>query len=131
MENIIKMKHIVVGVLFLWSCSTKNKVLNQGEGYYKMSSKNNQKRIEPVILGTVYDELGKPFGGATIQINDKGYYTANKLGKYMFNLPIGKHKVSAKNIGFKMVTLDQLKCDVGDTIRIDFFLKQDTIVFRD
>lgn len=115
-------------LLFLGACLTPKNRVKHRDGYYKISVLNNKKNVAPVFFGKVYDELGGPFKGALLQIDDNKYQSADTLGKFLFSLPAGKHKLTAKNISYKFLTIKKINASLGDSISIDFYLKQDTTI---
>jgi hypothetical protein len=128
----IKFKALIVIIGMLTSsCFLNHNVKSREEGYYKILPLKATKLADPVIFGNVYDELGAPFNGALILNDDKKYESADAYGKFLFKLSVGIHKLRAKNISYKFVTIYNLPVALGDSIQIDFYLEQDTSIVLD
>lgn len=89
------------------------------------------------VTGTVSDPSGAPIEGAQIQVrNTKTGYSAGAItrgnGQYSVQglLPDDSYSVTVRRIGFQPVTRENRRVTLGESIREDFRLEQQTAVLE-
>lgn len=134
MKILIKITAIFTLMIVNFSCSTKRGLVKSKEGAYEISINKSSSDNDPVISGHVYEFGTKnPVLGASVW-NDKHYDIKTQVdlkGTFSYGIKPGKYKTHASFVGFRPSLTSNFLASKGDTIKIDFYLKQDTSGFPD
>lgn len=111
---------LLIGLAIMDGCA-----VNRNGFYSKKKYKTESKKI--VVTGTIYDTdlNNRTLPGVVIKSLDNTILTkANSDGKYRFEVKKGYHKFSAIWIGYSTLSTKTIKLVDGDSIVIDFVLKE-------
>lgn len=106
------------------SCSTKQGLIIRKEGYYNLSIVNSTKDDEPTVLGVIYDDTKEILPGAFVKADKSPRVTNDSVGRYEFKTYPGKHTFEGFSVGYKSTYTKTILIKKGDTVKIDFYLKQ-------
>lgn len=107
-------------------CSTKQGLIIKKYGIYNLSIVNSTKHHDPIVLGVIYDDKKEILPGAFVKADKLPRVMNNRLGKYEFKTQPGKHTFEGFSVGYKSTYTKTILIKKGDTVKINFYLKQDT-----
>ncbi|WP_175633346.1 carboxypeptidase-like regulatory domain-containing protein [Pedobacter ghigonis] len=100
-------------------------VLNRNGSFEKTIYKTKSDKI--IVTGTVYDthKNNRTLPGVAIKSADTNLLTTtNRDGKFRVDLSEGKHIIRASYIGYLMTSTRSIELVKGDSLVIDFVLKE-------
>lgn len=128
-QKYIKRKFLLFASILFSAC-----VVNKPDGFIKTQNgssysykviKTSNKAL-PVICGSVYEHGTKYLLiAAAVQVDEKKDSQTDS-GKFVLNVQPGKHKFKATWFGYLRCETKTFNTSMGDTIKFDFYLKQNT-----
>lgn len=123
-RKLIKITAMLTFVILNISCSTKQGLIIRKDGSYNLSIVNSTKDDEPIVLGVIYDDKKEILPGAFVKADKLPRVMNNRLGKYEFKTHPGEHTFEGFSVGYKSTYTKTILIKKGDTVKIDFYLKQ-------
>ncbi|WP_157287846.1 hypothetical protein [Pedobacter cryoconitis] len=123
--KLIKTATMLAFVGFNISCSTNQGLVKRKDGSYNLNIVNSTKGAEPLVIGVIYEYTAKEIlPGAFVKADKLPRIANDKVGKYVFNINPGKHSFEGFCVGYKSTYTKPILIKKGDTVKIDFYLKQ-------
>nr|WP_199156129.1 carboxypeptidase-like regulatory domain-containing protein [Pedobacter sp. ASV2] len=117
-------KQIIILSFSIITISLLGCLVQQNGTYTQTQLKTKSDKV--VVSGTVYDtdKNNRTLPGAAIKSTDTTFLTStDKNGKYHIELSPGKHILRATYIGYRLNSTKAINLVKGDSIILDFVLK--------
>ncbi|WP_164463309.1 carboxypeptidase-like regulatory domain-containing protein [Chryseobacterium sp. G0201] len=117
-------KQIITLIFSTITISLLGFLVQQNGSYTQTILKTKSDKV--VVVGTVYDtdKNNRTLPGSTIKSTDTTFLTStDKNGKYHIELSPGKHILRATYIGYQLNSTKTIDLVQGDSIILDFVLK--------
>lgn len=118
--------YFIFSLALLFSCSSNKKLTPSISGYYKIKIYKSTLKNKAVIFGHIYEyktTYSIPF--SVVKVNNVFINKADVNGIYSFVIQPQTCFLRSTAISYKFTEVEKLKISSGDSIRIDFYLKQD------
>lgn len=113
-------------------CITKQGLVKNKSGDYELYIIKSGLSHAPIVTGRIKEyKSNDTLNGGTIKVDNKIINNTDKFGKFTFNIKPGKHTITGVRIGWYYINSKKIIAKVGDTIKIVFYLKQDSGSFID
>lgn len=108
-------------------CASQKGLINTKDGSYKIKIAASSVTIDSAIIyGYIYDEKSKtPIKSGGVKLDGVKRYVSDTAGKYVINLKPGRYTFQGQGYGYYWPTTKKIKISQGDSVRLDFFLKED------
>lgn len=114
-------------LILFCGCASQHGIVKTKDGSFELVIlKSSSVDKKPVIHGYIYSEnTREPIGIGYLRLDGEKRYKTDKSGTYNINIEPGKHKFEGQGYGYYWPSTKKIKVSQGDSIRIDFFLKED------
>ncbi|WP_367864508.1 hypothetical protein [Pedobacter sp. WC2423] len=117
--------------IFTGCVTQQGQVITKDGNYNVHISKSNSSK-DPIVYGRLHEynsdyiiKIG------IVKINDSIIHHADTTGEFSFRVKSGRYSFKGRCIGNRDVKSKKIRANLGDSIKIDFYLKQDTTKFVD
>lgn len=117
---------------FCIGCVTKQGQVKTKNGIYEFYIKKSNSTKDPVVYGRLKEfKTNDTLNGGLVNVDHKLKYDTDKNGRFNFTVKSGSHFFTGARMGYYLLRSKKIKASLGDTIKIDYYLKPDTSNFPD
>lgn len=117
----------LLNMILLVSCLSNKKLIPSIDGYYRVKVYKSVMSNRTIIFGNLYEyKTNEPLVISAVKLNNTIPYKSDFTGKYkiVLNHP-DTYTFTGVGMPYRFTETDPIKVNVGDSIRIDFYLKPD------
>lgn len=133
--TILKLSGLLLILSFIYPNFQQEEIVSRKNGHYVISKGRKKDSMRPpVICGTVWDERKEPlrYGKIWVEKPSLRFPTENDKNTYSFTIAPGKYKfIGRPGPGYLPMKTNSIEVTMGDSIRVDYYIHQDTIPLID
>lgn len=118
---------ILFGIVVCLGCTTEKRITSSRNGSYKVERYKSSSLSKSIVFGCLYDNKTKlPIPYPRIKLSNSIQFKADITGKYRFSIKPGKYVFVGAGMPYEFLSTNPVKVNLGDSIKIDYYLQQDT-----
>jgi hypothetical protein len=123
---------LLCNVILIGGCSSKKELIPSINGYYRIHFYKSKSSDRTVIFGNIYEyKTNIPLPVSAVKINNYISYKADTTGKYKFSVKPDTYTFTGIGLPYRFAGTDLIKVNLGDSVKIDFYLKPDITPLSD